>query len=471
MTTIPTSSDVSRHKCLIYEGHPSEQLPVIVPLLVDSLNERRRCLYLGDPETIGMVRSALAGRGIDVEREAERGALVFSSDRSHLDGGGFDPEAMVAMLCRLIDDALRDGFTGLCATGDMRWELGSDANFERLREYEARLELVFRDKPLSGICQYHRDTVPASAIRHALTAHRAAYLGRALNEDNLFYIPPELLLKDGADRGDQLADWMWSQLSRLMRAEEQRDRSLRELADLNRELERRVRERTADLESFSRSVSHDLRAPLRSIDGYARILLAEHSARLDADGQACLSRVVDAGRRMSRLIDALLELFTLTNSALRVDLVDLSGLAEDLVAELRAGDPSRRASVRVQPGLAARGDSRLLSAALANLLGNAWKFTAKSPDARVEFGARVQDGGRVFYVSDNGAGFDTTRHDRLFKPFSRLHTADEFPGHGLGLATVRRVLFRHGGAIWAESSPGHGATFFFTLPETSRADA
>src|SRR5579859_3008652 len=141
------SAESSRHKCLIYDGDASEQLPVVVPLLIDGLQDRWRCLYLGSPEAVHMVDAALGDRGVDTEREAKRGALVFSSDRSHLAGGRFDPQAMVDGLCASIDDAVRDGFEGLCATGDMRWELGTDGNFGRLLEYEARLERVFREKP------------------------------------------------------------------------------------------------------------------------------------------------------------------------------------------------------------------------------------------------------------------------------------------------------------------------------------
>jgi hypothetical protein len=149
----PELGKASRHKCPIYDGDPSEQLPVVVPLLVDGLRDNWRCLYLGSPDAVQMVDTALGRRGIDTTREKSRGALVLSSDRSHLSEGKFDPSAMVDGLCSSIDEAVRAGFQGLCATGDMRWELGADENFDRLLEYEARLEQVFRDRPLWGICQ------------------------------------------------------------------------------------------------------------------------------------------------------------------------------------------------------------------------------------------------------------------------------------------------------------------------------
>src|SRR5687768_12690111 len=216
-------SEVSRHKCLIYDGHPSEQLPVIVPLLQEGLRRSQRCLYLGDGETVSMVDAALKDKGVDTEREARRGALVYSSDRSHLKGG-FDPRAMVGMLRGLIDEAVRDGFQGLCATGDMMWELGSESNFDRLQEYEALLEQVFHEKPLMGICQYRRDTVPPRAIREALLTHRSVYVGAHLNRDNLFYMPPELLLPNADVRlREAQGEWMCQQITRVLQAEHKRD--------------------------------------------------------------------------------------------------------------------------------------------------------------------------------------------------------------------------------------------------------
>lgn len=456
-------AEESRHKCLIYEGHPSEQLPIIVPLLQQGLAEGRRCVYLGDPETIVMVRDDVKAKGVDVAFETARGALVFSSDRSHLEGGGFDPKSMVAMLRDLIDEAVKDGFTGLCATGDMRWELGTDANFERLQEYEALLEKVFHEKPLMGICQYHRYTVPSQALHDALTTHRSVWVGNSLRRDNHFYIPPEILLKEGADR-ERLGDWAYQQIRRVMKAEEQRDKTLAELEKTNRELEQRVKQRTADLEAFSYSVSHDLRAPLRAISGYSQIIQEDHADGLTDDGKAAFARVRDASQRMSLLIDALLELFRLTHRDVAVTTVDLSREARGIVQELQAADPARSVEVLVADGAVAEGDARLLRAVLTNLLGNAWKFTAGRPDARIEFGVEENASGRVFHVRDNGAGFDMAYQDKLFKVFQRLHSEKAFPGTGIGLATVQRILGKHGGRIWAESAPGRGAAFYFTVP-------
>jgi signal transduction histidine kinase len=320
MHTPSAPAEASRHKCLIYDGHPSEQLPVVVPLLMDGLRENYRCLYLGSPETIAMVDGSLAGRGVDTHRETARGALVFSSDRSHLADGAFNPGAMIDGLTTLIDDAVRDGFAGLCATGDMRWELGSDQSFERLLEYESRLEQVFRQKPLRGICQYHRDTVPAQAVRDALLTHRSTYIGSVLNKDNLFYIPPELLLEDrNLGNSARHGDWMYQQIVRVLKAEQKRDEALAALEEANRDLERRVADRTAELsaanrelESFSYSVSHDLRAPLRAIKGFGDILSEDCGPQLGAEGLKHLERLQAGVTRMEELIQGMLDLARVT---------------------------------------------------------------------------------------------------------------------------------------------------------------
>jgi signal transduction histidine kinase len=456
----------SRHKCLIYDGDPSEQLPVVVPLLMDGLNENWRCLYLGSPDAVQMVDAALTHRGVDTGRETRRGALVFSSDRSHLTDGKFDPTVMVDGLAATIDAAVRDGFQGLCATGDMRWEIGDDENFGRLLEYEARLERVFRDKPLWGVCQYHRGMVPAQAVRDALVTHRSAFLGDRLNGDNIFYVPPELLLEArGSSEGSKYADWMCRQILRVLDAERDRDEVLRDL-------ERRVSERTAELavanrhlQAFSYSVSHDLRAPLRAIAGFGAALSDDCGDQLSDGGRKHLTRMLDGVTRMGDLIEGMLALGRVVEADMRRTPVDLTALASDVAREIRAAEPSRSVALVVESGLRAVGDPALLRAVMTNLLGNAWKFTRHRLDARVEFGRHGRDGdSSTFFVRDNGAGFDMQYAGKLFGAFQRLHPQEEFPGTGVGLATVDRIVSRHGGRIWAESRVGEGATFFFSLP-------
>ena len=218
-----------------------------------------------------------------------------------------------------------------------------------------------------------------------------------------------------------------------------------------------------ELEAFSYSVSHDLRAPLRSLDGFSQALLEDYHDRLDDTGRDFLQRVRAASQRMGTLIDDLLSLSRVTRGDLQVEKVDLSALATALAAELQRSDPQRDVRFAIAPDLVARGDPGLMRLVLQNLLGNAWKFTGKRSPAHVEVGAMAHDGGRAFFVQDDGAGFDMAYAAKLFGAFQRLHASDEFPGSGIGLATVQRIIHRHGGQVWAEGTPGRGATFYFTL--------
>jgi light-regulated signal transduction histidine kinase (bacteriophytochrome) len=224
-----------------------------------------------------------------------------------------------------------------------------------------------------------------------------------------------------------------------------------------------------ELESFSYSVSHDLRAPLRSIDGFSQALLEDCLDQLDVSGQDYLRRIRNATQRMGHLIDDLLNLAQVTRSEMRLEPVSLSSIAHSICLELARSQPERAVAVSVQPGLNAQGDARLLQVLLMNLLNNAWKFTNKQPQAQIEFGQLVDDdGAAVYFVRDNGAGFDMAFASKLFGPFQRLHNVNEFPGNGIGLATVQRVAHRHGGRVWAESALDQGATFYFTLkPEAA----
>jgi len=229
------------------------------------------------------------------------------------------------------------------------------------------------------------------------------------------------------------------------------------------EANRQLKEATAELDAFSYSVSHDLRAPLRSIDGFSLALMEDCGDRLDAQGRKHLERIRAAASRMAQLIDDLLSLSRVTRAEVHREAVDLSAMAHEVFRELQRAEPERRLEWQIMPGVVAEGDSQLLRVVLVNLLGNAWKFTGKQPRARIEFGFSQDNGASAFLVRDNGAGFDMAYADKLFGAFQRLHRMTEFPGTGIGLATVQRIIRRHGGRIWAEGTPGHGATFFFTL--------
>ncbi|HVG04969.1 MAG TPA: ATP-binding protein [Burkholderiaceae bacterium] len=266
------------------------------------------------------------------------------------------------------------------------------------------------------------------------------------------------------------------QVTQLQSALEQRER---ELAERTRELSSRVRELDnagRELDNLAHSVSHDLRAPLRIVDGFATIVLEDYGDRgkpLDDLGRDHLRRIVAASQRMNSMIDTLLNLSRMTSRELANERVDLSQiareLADDLRDDLRLREPARSIEFVIAPGLKADGDPTLLRLVLQNLLGNATKFSAKYREARVEFGRREEAGCAEFFVRDNGAGFDMRFAQKMFGMFQRLHSVNEFPGTGVGLATVQKIIQRHGGRVWAEAVPapaeGHGATFFFTLWE------
>jgi signal transduction histidine kinase len=241
---------------------------------------------------------------------------------------------------------------------------------------------------------------------------------------------------------------------------------------LNHELQQRaIRLELAnkELESFSYSVSHDLRAPLRSIDGFSEALAEDYADKLDAEAKDFLQRIRAGTQRMGQLIDDLLNLSRVARSEIKADQVDLSTLAHIIATELRKTNPGREVEFLVDKGITAIGDRRLLRIALENLIGNAWKFTAKRPSARIEFGVNGDNGLRTYFVRDNGAGFDMEYANKLFGAFQRLHKTTEFNGTGIGLATVQRIIHRHSGCIWAEAKVEQGATFYFTLGNDASA--
>jgi signal transduction histidine kinase len=260
-------------------------------------------------------------------------------------------------------------------------------------------------------------------------------------------------------------------LKRAIRYAIERKRAEAQIQELNDALERRVAERTAqlqeankELESFSYSISHDLRAPLRSIDGFSQALVEDCADKLDPKGLDYLHRVRSAAQRMAELIDDLLHLSRVGRAELHRGPVNLSEIARSVAAELQRAAPDRHVDVVIEEGLVIDGDSRLMRVALENLIGNAWKFTAKVEKPRVEFGSSRTPDRLAYFVRDNGAGFDMTYADKLFRPFQRLHLASEYEGTGIGLATVHRIIDRHGGRVWAEGEMGRGATMYFTVP-------
>jgi light-regulated signal transduction histidine kinase (bacteriophytochrome) len=253
----------------------------------------------------------------------------------------------------------------------------------------------------------------------------------------------------------------------------ERKQAEEEIKKLNTELEQRVIDRTAQLDasnkelaSFAYSVSHDLRAPLRGIDGWSLALLEDYGERLDDQARKYLHRVRAETQQMGRLIDDMLKLSRVTRAELQLTPIDLTAMAQNIANSLQEERPQRRIEFIIQPALRANGDSQLIEIALSNLFDNAVKFTGTRSPARIEFGEAEVDGGKAFFVHDDGVGFDMAHASKLFGAFQRLHKLSEFPGTGVGLATVQRIIHRHSGRIWANAQVDQGATFYFTLKET-----
>jgi DNA-binding response OmpR family regulator len=306
-----------------------------------------------------------------------------------------------------------------------------------------------RSAMLDGLGSGADDYISKSSEFEVLKARVRAQIRRKQFEDENRRIREELLKKE------------------LEAAEARASRELAETrAVLLEELERKNKE----LEAFSYSVSHDLRAPLRSIDGFSQAFLEDYADRIDAKGQGYLRRVCAAAQRMGELIDDMLQLSRIGRAEMRREETDLSELARMIIGDLRKREPHRKVDAHLEDGLVAEVDSRLMRIALENLLGNAWKFTGRVSPARVEFGLTVVAEEKCYFVRDNGAGFSMEYAEKLFTPFQRLHSDEDFSGTGIGLATVYRVMDRHGGRIWAEAEVGKGATFYFTVARKRGVD-
>ncbi|MFB2973212.1 PAS domain S-box protein [Aerosakkonema sp. BLCC-F183] len=327
---------------------------------------------------------------------------------------------------------------------------------------EAKRTVVFDFLMKEDICDYMERVLPA-IIRNG--RWEGEYRFRNFQNNKPIIVHKNAFRIADAKTGKPIA------IATISRDITERKRAEQEIIKLNEELEKRVMERTSqleaankELEAFSYSVSHDLRAPLRSIDGFSQALLERYADKLDEKGKHYLQRVRAGSQRMAELIDDLLTLSRVTRSEMHRTQVDLSALAKSICQELQETQPQRQVEWQIAEGLVAQADARLLRVVMENLLNNAWKFTSKGIRSHIEFGCELQpDGQMAYFVRDSGAGFDMAYADKLFGAFQRLHNTAEFPGTGIGLATVQRIVHRHGGRVWAIAAVDRGATFYFTL--------
>jgi len=389
------------------------------------------------------------------------------------------------------------------ANGDKQWQAGSaDSRNVVLRTYPLRYEargkitdlatleitasldgIVERvvDHALSiiignGLKTFLVAIFMVVAIRRLVTS-RLEKLARSIGNVVPAGLPQAMTSDDAGhsapDHLDELDTVHWA----LENASHKLGISVGALRHLNNELEDRVHQRTVELQrangelqAFAYSLSHDLRAPLRGIAGFSRILDKDYGERLDAEARDYLQRILAATARMDELIEDTIGLFRVSAAEFHGSTVDLTAEARRIADTLSRSEPERKVRWTVEENLRVWGDMGLLHSVMENLIGNAWKYSSKRSDAMIEVGSRQEaDGTRVIFVRDNGAGFDMRHAEKLFQPFQRLHLASEYPGTGVGLATVKKIIDRHGGRIWAESIPGEGATFYFCLPEPSAA--
>jgi light-regulated signal transduction histidine kinase (bacteriophytochrome) len=266
----------------------------------------------------------------------------------------------------------------------------------------------------------------------------------------------------GAIRNQEVDAVVGTENVLLLRLKETED-ELRKQRDYLDKLVKDLEAANKELEAFSYSVSHDLRAPLRTIEGFIEMVLEDYSERLDEAGKDYLNRIRNASHNMSELIDAMLKLSRFSRAEIHQDRVDLSDLAKSIAEGFKQSQIERQTEFIIEPDLIVKGDMALLRVVLNNLLENAWKYTGKCPVTRIEIGSFVKNGEKVYFIKDNGVGFDMQYKDKLFQPFQRLHRDNEYKGTGIGLATVQRVIRRHNGNVWAESEVGKGTTFYFTL--------
>jgi signal transduction histidine kinase len=475
------------HFCSIYES-PEEHYAVAIPFMRMGLDRGEKCIYIADDGTLDNVRHAMQSEGIDVERAIESNSLTLATkDQAYLKRGSFDPDWMFTFWKEATDLAMSEGFPALRVTGETEWVVRGGRGLERWMEYESRLTHALSENNCSALCQYNRHCFSPELILDVIRTHPVViYRGTVCR--NLYYVPPEEFL--GTNQAEREVD----RLLTNVREREDVERALREqLVERGRaeealrlshdELGMKVKERTAELrkmnddlqavirelEAFAYSVSHDLRAPLRHIAGFAELLQKQSNAVLDESSRQQITRILDAANRMDGLVDDLLTFSRISRAETHQTTINLDQLVKSVVAEIAPDTQGRKIVWQIGTLPMCYGDPGLLRLVFSNLISNAVKFSRTRQQAEIEIGSLNQMVDEaVVFVKDNGVGFDMKYKDKLFGVFQRLHSQEAFEGTGIGLATVQRIVHRHGGRVWAEGSVSKGATFYVALPKPGK---
>lgn len=458
------------HLCMVYENN-EEQLRGVVPFIHHGLTAGDRCVYVADDQSVEEVVRALESAGVDTRTEMDRGALLVMTKReTYLRGGVFDPQEMIEFLDQSVQEALDEGFNGYRAAGEMTWAIGTDViETQRLVEYEALLNRFYPSNRAVGLCQYNRDRFPPEAIYDVLRTHPTAVLGDQVCP-NLYYEPPELVLR-GGDTADRV-DWMIHQLRRWHRMSVSREELQREV-DERKKVQSDLEHTAAALETsnqelrqFAHIVSHDLREPLRTVSGYIHLLGSRYSEALDEQARRYIDRTLAGTQRMDRMIHDLLEYARVQTRAAQMETVDLNSVMGDALDDLERMIHERDAQVQVGALPRVVADRSQMHQIFTNLITNAIKYCPPDRIPLVRVTASTHDDAWQVNVQDNGSGIPQDQHERIFVPSQRLVSrTGEDTGTGMGLAIAQRIVERHGGRIWLESTPGEGTTFHFTIPQ------